>query len=412
MLRGLLKAFVFLTAAKELLLEKKETHENGRKKNERGGFKRWLLTFMVLLGVLGVGGFLVAVSGIVPIKASSGHWEITAWFLNFSKERSVATHTIGKKAPPLDAPWLVLKGAAHYETGCRSCHGSPNTAQPRVAKRMTPTPPPLTKSSHEWEATELFYIVKHGIKLTGMPAWPAEKRDDEVWAMVAFLQALPNMDSKEYTRLATGEMLSVEGAPIQDMLTAEKTPLAIVESCGRCHGSDGLGRGLGAFPKLAGQKPDYLSASLEAYASGQRSSGIMEPIAAGLSDETIRELADYYSTRPLPQPFQNGSVNALIIQRGESIARNGIPSQQVPACLQCHGPNPNPRNPIYPVLYGQYPEYLILQLELFKKKIRGGTEFSHLMHFVAGGLTSEQMSDVAHYFASITNHRAQNAKNQ
>ena len=58
------------------------------------------------------------------IKASSGHWAITRWFLNFAKERSVATHTLGKNAPSLEAPWLVVEGATHYETGCRSCHGS------------------------------------------------------------------------------------------------------------------------------------------------------------------------------------------------------------------------------------------------------------------------------------------------
>jgi hypothetical protein len=79
-----------------------------------GGAKRWLFLIAGLFAMLGFGGLLVAASGIIPIKASSDHWAITRWFLNFSKERSVATHTLGLEVPSLDEPWLVLKGAGHY----------------------------------------------------------------------------------------------------------------------------------------------------------------------------------------------------------------------------------------------------------------------------------------------------------
>lgn len=158
------------------------THGTVGRRERRSGmnWKRWLLRGTVLAAVLAAGGFLVAASGIVPIKASSGHWAITAWFLNFSSERSVSTHTIGMSAPPLDDPGLVLRGAGHYETACRPCHGSPVLPQPRVARGMTPPPPYLPPAIPRWEPEELFYIVKHGIKFTGMPAWPAQERDDEV----------------------------------------------------------------------------------------------------------------------------------------------------------------------------------------------------------------------------------------
>jgi cytochrome c553 len=365
------------------------------------GAKRWLFRIAGLLTMLGLGGLLIAASGIIPIKASSGHWAITRWFLNFSKERSVATHTLGLEAPSLDEPWMVLKGAGHYETGCRPCHGNPALPQPRIAWKMTPSPPYLPPRISMWEPDELFYIVKHGIKFTGMPAWPAHQRDDEVWAMVAFLRKFPKLDVEEYRRLAHGEAApSGAVAPLPDLLGAESVPRAITTSCARCHGVNGLGRGLGAFPKLAGQTPAYLDLSLQAFARGQRHSGIMQPIAAGLSQEEMRELARYYASLPEPSPSAQQATSA--IERGKAIARRGIPSQRVPACAACHGPGVAPRNPVYPELASQYVDYLVLQLEVFKKNVRGGTAYAHIMRQVAAGLTPEQMREVALYYASLT----------
>lgn len=384
--------------------------ESESRKPKPAKLKRWLLRFGLLLVVLGIGGFLIAVSGIIPIKASSGHWAITRWFLQFSKSRSVATHTIGMKAPPLDKPWMVLKGAGHYETGCAPCHGSPVHPQPRIAEHMLPRPPNLKFASGKWDATELFHIVKHGIKLTGMPAWPALQRDDEVWAMVAFLRELPELDATEYQRLTSGETQLSERAPMRDLLGLENTPRAVVESCARCHGVDGLGRGLGAFPKLAGQKHDYLLASLQAYAQGERHSGIMEPISAALNSENMEELARYYSNLPAKENSLN-SKDVEAIERGKLIASNGIPSRGVPACVECHGHEP-PRNPVYPTLHGQYADYLALQLELFSKEQRGGTPYSHLMHFVASRLTSEQMRDVVAYYSSSHQHHKHSEEKQ
>ena len=95
--------------------------------------KRWLWSIAVLLLVGGFGGILVVTAGLVPIKASSLHWTITAWFLNFTMERSVATHSFTIKQPNLDDPGLLAQGATHYEFGCRPCHGAPESPQPVIA---------------------------------------------------------------------------------------------------------------------------------------------------------------------------------------------------------------------------------------------------------------------------------------
>jgi Cytochrome C oxidase, cbb3-type, subunit III len=88
---------------------------------------------------------------------------------------------------------------------------------------MTPPPPYLPPRIPKWEPNELFYIVKHGIKFTGMPAWPALDRDDEVWAMVAFLRQFPKLDADEYRRLAQGEAApSGAVALLSDLLGPER----------------------------------------------------------------------------------------------------------------------------------------------------------------------------------------------
>jgi cytochrome c553/cytochrome c5 len=377
--------------------------EEHRARAGGGGIKPRLFKVAALLAVLGAAGFLVAASGIVPIKASSGHWAITAWFLHFTMRRSIATHTLGLKAPSLDDPSLVLQGAGHYETGCRPCHGGPDLQHPRIPQQMTPHPPYLSPRVSEWDPDELFYIVKHGVKFTGMPAWPAQQRDDEVWAMVAFLRTLPELDVEEYRRLVHGEAAPNSSvAPIHGLLPPEKVPRAVNESCGRCHGVDGRGRGEGAFPRLAGQRPAYLYAALQAFARGERYSGMMEPIAVGLSLEEMRELARYYGSRQGPSPSPTPPETTLAIARGKAIANQGIPSQRVPSCVDCHGPGTIRRNPIYPMLAGQYANYLILQLELFKKGHRGGSPYAHLMRPIAARLNPEQMRDVALYYASLT----------
>ena len=364
--------------------------------------KRWLFRAFVLLTLAAIGGAVVVVSGIVPIKASGGHWSITEAFLQFAKRRSVATHSFRIRVPPLDDPRLVVIGAGHYDFACRPCHGSPALDQPRIARQMLPRPPDLRQSVRRYDPEDLFYIVKHGIKLTGMPAWPALQRDDEVWAVVAFLRKLPELDPPRYSELARGAHAGDAGPPIEDLLGPSNLPAAIVESCARCHGVDGLGRGLGAFPRLAGQRPAYLLASMEAYARGERHSGIMEPLAASLGSDEMREIAEYYSRRS-PSAGPNGAPQEPEqIARGRTIATQGVPEQLVPACVSCHGPGAQRRNPNYPVLAGQYAEYIHLQLTLFRDDRRGGTRYRNIMRKVATQLTEEQMRAVAAYFASLS----------
>src|SRR5690606_7740464 len=119
--------------------------------------------------------------------------------------------------PPTLSDQDAFKGAAHYDIACRSCHGGPGSPEPTLAFHMTPRPPNLAESVPKYDAEELFYIVKHGIKFTGMPAWPAQQRDDEVWAMTAFLLRYPDLDPLLYGDLVHGRLGETAVEPMQTL---------------------------------------------------------------------------------------------------------------------------------------------------------------------------------------------------
>ncbi|MGH8636535.1 MAG: c-type cytochrome [Burkholderiales bacterium] len=344
-------------------------------------------------------GALMVISGVASIKASSGHWPITAAFLDFAKTRSVATHSWGTKAPPLEDEAMVVRGAGHYETACVSCHGGPGRGIPPVVRAMTPPPPPeFADRLARWTPEELFTIVKHGIKFTGMPAWPVQQRDDEIWAMVAFLRRMPQLDATEYQTLVFGATRN--GQASQELTRAgdRAPPRAVREMCSRCHGVTGTGRS-GAFPTLAGQRSDYLNGSLHAFRNGTRFSAIMSEVAAKLDDAAMREVSAYYEALPARVPEQ--PVREVAAGKGRTIAMHGFPERDIPACVECHGPATRPKNRSYPRLTSQHASYLVSQLLLMQQGRRGGTPNVDLMHVFVKRLRHAEIQHVAEFYATL-----------
>jgi cytochrome c553 len=267
-----------------------------------------------------------------------------------------------------------------------------------VMAAMTPSPPELAERLSRWAPEELFSIVKHGLKFTGMPAWPVQQRDDEVWAVVSFLRTMPELDSTEYRRLAYGEAaIPPDTSPNLPAAGDAPAPRAVRDMCWRCHGVDGTGRGPGAFPSLAGQRSAYLYASLRAFRDGTRFSGVMTTVAATLSDQTMREIAAYYErlTPRFAGPTEDASA------AGAAIAARGIPDRDIPACAECHGPSAVPKNAAYPRLAGQHVRYLTSQLELLKEGRRGGSPNVNLMQVFVHRLRHEEIRDVTRYYAEL-----------
>ena len=146
-------------------------------------------------------GLLFVWSGVYSVAASRGHWKATEWFLTFAMRNSVKTHALGIEVPPLDNADLVALGAAHFHGGCAYCHGAPGIPTSPIAMAMLPPPPDLATDMRPWRDRELFWIIKNGIKMTGMPAFGVTHSDEELWAIVAFMKKMGDLSPEEYQRM-------------------------------------------------------------------------------------------------------------------------------------------------------------------------------------------------------------------
>lgn len=99
---------------------------------------------------------------------------------------------------------MVAKGGRHYRESRQTCHAGPGAERGEMARGLRPAPPELAREATHWSSAELFWIVKHGIKMTGMPAWGESHGDEDLWTIVAFLERLPKLSPKEYHELTSG----------------------------------------------------------------------------------------------------------------------------------------------------------------------------------------------------------------
>jgi len=363
---------------------------------------RWLLATrrrlfcgLALAGLaIALGGFLFAWTGAYNIAASRGHFAAVEHVLRFAMMQSVRARAPKEPVPDLADLSLVSLGAAHFEAGCAFCHGSPGRPISAAVRGMLPTPPDLSDLEGKWSDGELFWIVKHGIKYTGMPGWPELERDDEIWAVIAFLRRLPALDRAGYERLARGE---VELAPGSGAEIAEgEAPADAAYACARCHGSGKPPRSE-LVPRLHGQPAAMLETALRGYASGERQSGIMQFAANGLSQDEIKRLAGYYAKLP-PLPAPPIAADADAIARGGKLAREGDAERGIPACLSCHS---GAALPNYPRLAGQPARYLAGQLRLWQRGLNQRSATGAIMAPVARRLSEADIAAVSAYFADI-----------
>ena len=342
----------------------------------------------------GLGALAFAWSGLGDIAASQGHWPLVERFLDFGMRRAVARHARGIEVPKLDDPNMIRLGAAHFHRGCASCHGAPGIPVNPIAKHMLPSPPELAVTMRSWQPNELFWIVKHGFKYTGMPGWVAIEREDEIWAVVAFLTRIQGLDAEAYRDLALGNVhLSQQSGA--ELATLESNPRA-AGACARCHGDKDQPPLSNLVPVLHGQPAEYLLASLKAYAEGKRRSGIMQPLAADLPIEPMRELAEYYAGLDPPHKKSN-IVDAALVERGRKLAVEGLPDAGVPPCATCHN-----NNGPYPRLAGQHAAYMTRQLQLRKAGLGPFLDGEAIMTPIAQRLTNKDIEAVATYFETLS----------
>lgn len=135
-------------------------------------------------------------SGLYNIAADDTHWGMTERLLETVRTRSIERRAQEIKLPNLDDPQLTLKGAGEYVEMCVSCHLAPGVSDTPMRQGLYPRPPNLSEVKVDPRAA--FWIIKHGIKMTAMPAWGASHDDEAIWSLVAFVDKLPRLSPKEY----------------------------------------------------------------------------------------------------------------------------------------------------------------------------------------------------------------------
>ncbi len=174
-----------------------------------------LIKLMLVLGSAGlVAGLLFIYFGIFNVAADDPHTKPVYWLMEAVRERSVALRARGIDVPPLDDPAMITSGGADYNEMCTGCHLRPGVERSEMASAMYPQPPNLAKVKRDNPAAT-FWIIKHGFKMSGMPAWGLTHDDHRLWAMVAFLQQLPRLTPAQYqiltARSANGRGAHVHG---------------------------------------------------------------------------------------------------------------------------------------------------------------------------------------------------------
>lgn len=164
------------------------------------------LVAIVTLGVLAAVGALGSLwLGLPDVAATTPHWKVTEWVLSTAMENAVRRRAARIPVPDdLADPARVRAGAFTYEAMCAACHAAPGRQASVIAEGLLPEPPQLADEAEEWGAAELFWITKHGVRMTGMPAFGPTHTDRELWDVVAFLQRISETSPSEYRSLAEG----------------------------------------------------------------------------------------------------------------------------------------------------------------------------------------------------------------
>jgi mono/diheme cytochrome c family protein len=154
-----------------------------------------------LLVVGAVGGLAVVYTGAYNVAATEEHLSVTRWAFNTTFSNSIERRSDDVVAPERFSEAMVAAGAGEYAGTCVHCHAAPGVERGEWVDGMRPRPPHLTEVAGHWAPEELFWLVKHGAKMTGMPAFGPSHDDETLWNIVAFVSELPAMTPERYATL-------------------------------------------------------------------------------------------------------------------------------------------------------------------------------------------------------------------
>jgi len=162
------------------------------------GIFRGLTMAILLVIAIGAG---VIYSGVVEVGADVPHSAPVRVLLEMLRERSIAVRAGDIQVPDLTDEALVRNGAGNYDAMCVGCHLAPGKSETELRRGLYPQPPQLARIGTYGDPAGAFWVIKHGIKASAMPAWGRSMDDAAIWELVAFLEHLPKLDARGYRSL-------------------------------------------------------------------------------------------------------------------------------------------------------------------------------------------------------------------
>ena len=161
-----------------------------------------LKTAAIVVFTLLVFALIGVYSGVFNVAADDPHWGVTSRLIETARDRSIASRTKDIAVPAnLSDEKLVASGAGEYAEMCTGCHLAPGMQDTEMRTGLYPKPPNLAEPGARLAPAQQFWIIKHGLKMTGMPAWGLTHDDEIIWSIVAFLQKLPELSPAKYKEL-------------------------------------------------------------------------------------------------------------------------------------------------------------------------------------------------------------------
>jgi mono/diheme cytochrome c family protein len=151
---------------------------------------------VVVVLAAGIGAYIY--TGGYPIGADSPHSAAVLTLLSVARDRGIEAGSRDIRPPAgLSAPGRLSIGAGQYAAMCSGCHLAPGYRSDETWEGLYPQPPRLAQGTRLTPA-EVFWVIKHGLKFSGMPAWGKSHTDDELWSITAFVLALPHLTAQQY----------------------------------------------------------------------------------------------------------------------------------------------------------------------------------------------------------------------
>jgi mono/diheme cytochrome c family protein len=161
---------------------------------------RWALVAGALLVLVGAAAVGIK-AGLYNIAADVPHTQPVYWLLETVRDRSIAARARNIIVPnDLDDSNRISRGAGQYADMCSFCHLAPGMKRTEISRGLYPRAPELRRQT-DLTPAEQFWIVKHGVKMTGMPAWGVTHEDELLWDVVAFVRKLPELTPEQYETL-------------------------------------------------------------------------------------------------------------------------------------------------------------------------------------------------------------------